>query len=44
MSNKTNTIRLSDWTYEELFSRKEHPGVTYDDVVRSLLIENESDE
>lgn len=37
MSNKTNTIRLSDYSYEELFARKEHPGMTYDDVVRKLL-------
>lgn len=41
MSAQQTTIALSESTRNELFRRKESPGETYEDVVRSLLEDGE---
>ncbi len=34
---KTKSIRVSDWTYEELTELKEHTGVTLGNLVRQAI-------
>jgi len=43
MAGDDTTIQISRETWAELNSEKENPGDSFDDVIRRLLAEDESD-